>query len=38
MEVLTEDGLLIMPTHSSGLSEPSYWENPPVPESWWLYY
>jgi aminoglycoside 3-N-acetyltransferase len=24
-----------MPTFTSDNSEPSYWENPPVPESWW---
>ena len=24
-----------MPTHTGDNSEPSNWENPPVPESWW---
>lgn len=34
METLTDEGTLVMPTHT-GYSEPSDWENPPVPESWY---
>ena len=34
-EVLGSTGTLVMPAHSSGLTEPSRWESPPVPESWW---
>ncbi len=28
-------GTLVMPTFTGGNSEPSRWENPPIPESWW---
>ena len=34
-EILGTTGTLVMPTHSTDLTEPSQWENPPVPESWW---
>lgn len=34
-EVVGETGTLAMPAHSTALSEPSQWRNPPVPESWW---
>lgn len=35
LEVLGEDGTLMMPTHSSQNTDPANWRNPPVPESWW---
>lgn len=34
-QILGATGTLVMPTHSTDLTEPSRWENPPVPESWW---
>ena len=33
--VLGARGNVVMPTHSTQLTEPARWRNPPVPEPWW---
>lgn len=35
LDAVGPEGTLCVPTHSSDNSEPSRWENPPIPESWW---
>ncbi|MFI2612781.1 aminoglycoside N(3)-acetyltransferase [Kitasatospora sp. NPDC018619] len=35
LDVLGEDGTLVVPTQTSDNSDPAGWGNPPVPESWW---
>lgn len=31
---IVKDGVIIMPAHTSENSDPTYWENPPVPKEW----
>jgi aminoglycoside 3-N-acetyltransferase len=34
LDVLGEEGTMVMPAHTGGNTDPARWENPPVPESW----
>ncbi len=34
-DVLGPTGTLVVPTHSGELSDPRYWNHPPIPEAWW---
>ncbi|TCP69313.1 aminoglycoside N(3)-acetyltransferase [Baia soyae] len=35
MEIVTNQGTIIMPTQTAGNSDPAHWVAPPAPEDWW---